>query len=260
MAPGILLVISMMLLAPVGQEQTSVGMEGTRTIVHDGPLIEVAPMEEDFPVLIRIDRIRELEQGREYTIKYFALLPGEYDIATMLQYGVDRPAEIDPIRVTIVSLLPEDHGGELLEIEKAPFISSNWFWVLVGSIAFAWLVPPIVALVRRSEQHEEPIPVELPPQSLADQIEPLVLAAMEDRITLAEQARLEMLLLSYWRGQLHLEDVDHDEAITRIRQHPEAGRLLITVETWLHSNVPEGVRKQELDEVLAPYRDIKAVD
>jgi hypothetical protein len=70
----------------------------------------------------------------------------------------------------------------------------------------------------------------------------------------ADQARLENLLLGYWRQRLDLEALDPSAAMASLREHPEAGALLRALEDWLHR--PPGTARVDLDAVLAPYAQV----
>ena len=70
------------------------------------------------------------------------------------------------------------------------------------------------------------------------------------------QAQLERLLLGYWRERLGWQSLPADEALARLRGHPEAGLLLRQLEDWLHR--PPGAVTVDVDLVLAPYSRIPA--
>ena len=67
----------------------------------------------------------------------------------------------------------------------------------------------------------------------------------------ATTAQAETVHVTY--DDLDLGSFRHGEAIQKLRVHPEAGLLLVTVEEWLHSGREEAVSAERLDELLAPY-------
>ena len=48
------------------------------------------------------------------------------------------------------------------------------------------------------------------------------------------------------------KNVEPAEAMSRLRNHPQAGELLRQVEAWLHQ--PGGARDVDVPRMLAPYR------
>jgi hypothetical protein len=87
---------------------------------------------------------------------------------------------------------------------------------------------------------------------MADQLRPLVEAAIAGRLSAPEQARLERMLIARWRDELELAGLPPAQALRRMREHPEAGQLLEQLEGWLHC--PPGAVEVDVAAVLAPYR------
>ncbi len=253
-------------LAGTGDEKievsTTVGIEGIYHLLHNGPPLEARPMPDDSPILLRIANRRPEEDGQNsYELHFIAIHPGIYNLRDLLQYGVDRPArDLSPIWVRVLSLLPPDHQGDLSPIDdpllNIPGTPTTWM-IILGVV---WLVPLAVWIVRRRGRQEEPETVEeAPAATLAEQLRPLVEAALAGTISRDQKARLEMLLLSHWRDSLDLGSFHHGEAIARMRKHAEAGELLTTVERWLHSGVHDPVPAERIHALLERYRSVAAV-
>ncbi len=64
------------------------------------------------------------------------------------------------------------------------------------------------------------------------------------------------MLLEYWRDRLDLGGVSPTEAFAEMRRHPDAGRLLAALETWLHRPGPSP--EIDVGELLDPYRKLPA--
>ena len=84
-------------------------------------------------------------------------------------------------------------------------------------------------------------------------------------LSIAEQGRLELLLLRFWGDRLGLGSLSADQAVARLRREPEAGALLLAVERWLHDRggaapQPEQDVAERLSALLAPYRQAPAID
>ncbi len=74
-----------------------------------------------------------------------------------------------------------------------------------------------------------------PPPSLAEQLRPLITAAAKGELSTRDKARLELLLLHYWRREAQLPGADMAHSIQQLRAHPQAGPIIAAVEQWLHS-------------------------
>ena len=88
---------------------------------------------------------------------------------------------------------------------------------------------------------------------------PLVESAMKGELDDSQQAELERMLLTYWRGKLNLDNTNAAEAITTLRNHETAGELLRHLEGWLH--MPADRRQQvDVGKLLEPYRNLDSTD
>ena len=90
--------------------------------------------------------------------------------------------------------------------------------------------------------------------SLADRIRPLVNNAIKKEATTGELADLEMMLVSLWRKRLKMDDQPASQAVIALRQHAQAGPLLLQLEQWLHS--PHQNNEVDIEEMLKPYKDL----
>ena len=88
--------------------------------------------------------------------------------------------------------------------------------------------------------------------SLPDELKSLIEQILKSNSSPQKDfARLEALLLAYWRERLDLENLDAHQAIRQLHHHPEAGEVLRQVEDWLHRpNPPEEISWEDL---LRPY-------
>jgi hypothetical protein len=95
--------------------------------------------------------------------------------------------------------------------------------------------------------------------SLADRLKPLVNAAVAGTLSKGQHAELERLLIGYWRKRLALEQASPAEAMTVMRNHPEAGPLIRNLEEWLHR---PAARADAVDvaALLRPYQDLVAAE
>jgi hypothetical protein len=191
-------------------------------------------------------------------VRYIGLLPGSYDLRDYLVGEDGTPAtNLPPLPVEIAPLLPEDHDGKLIEepLQGIPFFSRFREIVIAVWILWILLLIPIL-FIKRKGMEAAPVAEELPEPTLAEKLQPLVVKAADGTITPEEQSHLELLLIAYWRHELQLDAFPINEALERLKMHPDAGSLLREMETWLYK--PPGNEMVDVATLLEPYRILPA--
>lgn len=262
---GLILVLLHMPAPLVGQDslsQSSVGIEGHFHFQWSGEALEVAPIPEDSPVLVRIAAVTldTQESGQtNYDIRWLALLPGEHDLSIFFHHGENRPADLPPMMVNADSLLGSDHEGNLANLPGtlSPVIDFP-AWVLWAVVGF-WLVLPLIILtVLRWMRPPPPPPVIEVVLTIADKLRPYVDQALAGELDSEGKAALERLLLAFWRDDLNLGSFRHAEALQAMRGHEVAGELIVTVERWLHSGKETNADTEQVEKLLQPYKTMAA--
>ena len=92
------------------------------------------------------------------------------------------------------------------------------------------------------------------PNRLAELLQARVEAALADPNDTTSYAELERMLFGMWRRKLGLEQVPAHDAMARIREHPQAGPLMVQLERWIHR--PERDPNVDLATLLEPYREL----
>ena len=235
----------------------TVGMEGKVEVVIPGSRLEAKPVDDKAPLVVRIASATPQDDATTYDVRYIGLVPGNYDLKHyLLRVDGSTNVRIPPIPVTVLGVLPENHKGELADPGGSPlrFLGAyKWAIIAVGALWLATLYPLIFAKRKRAAVIVDTAP---PPPTLADRLQPLVQQAAEGKLSTEGKGQLERLLLSHWRERLQLADASMVDALTRLRQHREAGALLRALEDWLHR--PPGTANVDVAAVLAPYRSIPA--
>lgn len=254
-----------LLASAVAQEprtRTTIGIEGRVVIEHDGAPVEAVEARDDALLLLRVGEVEELEDGRQrIELLFLARRAGDYDLRDALQFAPDRPVgeALDPIPVRVDALLPEDHQGDLETIEELEGPGAGGFTTIFRFVLVLWLLPALAWIFFKWNNRPRPEPVEeIVVPTLAERLQPLVQAAQRGELDLAGQAKLERLLLGYWRSRLGLEETDAAAAVRTMRAHEEAGELLRTVEAWLHRPEAERASDAEVAALLDRYRDVAA--
>lgn len=237
--------------APAGP---TVGMEGRIEITLEGPRLEARPVSDRSAVILRIADTDPHGTLTRYDLRFTGLRPGAYDLRDFLiTPDGSKPTNLPPIPVQIAGLLPARHDGRLLASPRQPVPAVGGYRTALITISAAWIVGLVAWLwmQRRGRRVETPLEATAEP-TLEDRLRPLVESGTRGELTAEGQAQLERLLLGHWRHRLGWESLPMDEALVRLREHPEAGILLRDLEGWLHR--PKGTVAVDVATLLAPYR------
>lgn len=241
-----------------GQEapSTTVGMEGRLEILLPESGLTAKAPERRAPLLVRVAGARPHGTLTSYDLRYIGHVPGRYDLRDYLLTADGRPAGGGPAApVTITGVLPMPHNGWLEERPLRGFSLLARYRSVAVAVVTLWLLAFFVIL--RMGRRPAAAAVEAAgakPPTFAERLRPLVERAAAGELSADGQATLERMLIAYWQRRLGLGGVEGEELIARLREHPEAGALLRTLEDWLHR--PPGSRTVAVEPVLAPYRDL----
>lgn len=237
------------------------GITGTFAFQYEGPSLRAKSLRDaDTPLIVRIQRN---ESPSQYSVRFIGNVPGQFDLRDWLEHTDGSPLQsAQPMVVTIVSTLPNDPRSDLFEVDGfQPGFRGGYRLALV-LIGMAWLGVPIVVIASRILTRPKAIQTKsvVTELSLADQLRPLVETAAQGQLSTNDKARLELLLLRYWRQEANLPYADMAVAITKLRTHSQAGPILAAVERWLHAENgvarPESV--QDVLRLLEPFRSVPA--
>lgn len=230
------------------------GIAGSVEVTSTGPRLRADPAQTlASPILVRIAESRPAGEGATtYRIEFIGVVAGTYNLRDALQNEDGSPASaLPPLPVNIYTQLPPNHGTDVYGLADPPFRLVGWYREFMVAAAVLWIAVPVAVVARRRLRRRPPpaaAPV-VPPPTLADLLRPLVEAAQARAMTIAERGRLELLLYSYWREHLGITRGTQAEVIAHLRGHPQAGRLLLAVERWLHQ--PQGGGDSPDDDVAS---------
>ena len=204
------------------------------------------------PIVLRIVQSYPHGTAFRYDLVYYGLEPGEYDLREYLERrDGSTTGDLSPMKVEIRAMLPPGQvEPSLLESRKAPRLGGYRLVLIAGAIV--WVAGLLAILFGRRRRGHSANANREQPLTLADRLRPLVLDAMAGTLDRTRQAELERILLDYWRERLNLTDANAADAIARLRQHEEAGRLLRQLEMWLHQ--PGKASEVDVAALLQPYR------
>lgn len=241
------------------------GMTGKIVFEYSGRALQArAQRDVDAPLWLRLQRLSGSPVRYEAT--FAGAVAGTWDLRSLMEHADGSAVtEIGPVPVVIVSTLHEDRSSDLFAAAEYQPVIRGGYRVMFSAAVLIWLGIPVVVLAVRHARRApvadavEPVPI----MTLADQIRPLVEAAARGTISVADQSRLELLLYHHWRERESLQATSMVQAIQQLRQHPEAGPLLLHLEQWLHA--PESRRHAALQtadaivDLLRPYAAPPAV-
>ena len=214
------------------------GITGIHRFTHLGKPLKAKPQRDaESPIGIRLST--SVSDSHQYEARFLGNKEGVYDLRALMEH-VDgsEPSDVPAMSVEIVSTLPKDQRSDLFE--SATFKPKVWggYRLSLYLLGLLWLSVPIIYFIRRSMRPKAVavVPVLQSQPTIADQLRPLVEAAAAKTLTVRDKGRLELLLLHYWRERISLQSLDMATAIGRLREHPEAGQLISTVERWLHQS------------------------
>jgi hypothetical protein len=226
-------------------------------LVLPGSELEVKPLDDrKAPFVLRIKAAYPHGSAFRYDMVYYALEPGEYDLRNHLKRK-DGTAlgELAPVLVKVDPILPP---GQIepspLALEPSPWLGGyRLLLAVVGSLWCAGLAAILLLGRRKPAVADETTRLE----TLADRLKPLVEAAVAGTLSKGQHAELERLLIGYWRRRLGLDQASPAQAMTVMRNHPQAGPLIRNLEEWLHRPAAE-TRAVDVASLLRPYQDLAA--
>lgn len=215
------------------------------------------------PLIIRIDSQTRDGNATIYDLRAIAFVPGVHDLRTALERIDGAPTDtLPPASIEVFGVLPKGHRG-VSAIDDPPAPRMAGYRAALIALGVCWALPAVLLVARRALRRrpgQELAPV-TPPPTFADQLRPLVRAAMEGRATLEERVRLERLLLAHWRQHLDLATLSAHDALARMTAHEDAGAILRAVQRWLYAPQPDAMSPDEhLASLLKPYLAAPAVD
>ncbi|MCA9184230.1 MAG: hypothetical protein R3E01_07925 [Pirellulaceae bacterium] len=245
--------------AETSSRQTTVGMPVTleEVVIPGGELI-VAPLEDPHAVAItRIIDVYPHGTAHRYTLQFYALEPGTYNVSDYLRNpdGSQRD-ELPAMQVEVTTLLEEGQvQPHALGSKRVRGLGGYRLLLIAGGVV--WMLVFLALMFVRKRPSEEG-GVSSTPLTLAQRLRPLVQRGIRGKLSTDEYAQLERVLIAYWRRRLGWNDLSAADAIMRLRQHPESSPLLLQMENWLHN--PNRNGDVDVAALLKPYEQLPADD
>jgi len=227
-------------------------------LILPGSELTTKPIDDQSPIVVRIDNSRIHGTDFRYDIVYYGLEPGEFDLRDSLaRIDGTSTADLPSIPVRIDTLLGK---GQVVPNElgqqAAPRIGG--YRTALWGVGAIWLIGLLALIFYPRSRNERAAAAQAQPTTLADQLRPYIESAGRGDLSDHDKAELERLLLAYWHDELQVGDLPPAQAIAKLRADEKAGQLFTTLERWLHSPDPIDVPEAEISDLLRPYQDAAA--
>lgn len=211
------------------------GVEQAVIIRYSGPRLNAQPYRRGASVNLRIADEAQKGRVRVYDIRYVISLPGEFDLTKYLTSTDGRPIDdLPPFRVRGLTSLTKDIETRIQEIENVGVHIWHGYYESLAGLGVLWAAW-LAGLIFVGRPKRPPIPPPPRPPSLVEQIDRLLAAMAEGGLSIADQARLEALLLKRWREQLGLNEQRMSVSCRGIEKSRELGPIYSTLQAWLHN-------------------------
>ena len=228
------------------------GLRHQQQVIIPGGELEVQAITTfETPVVVRIMDVNRHGSGFRYDLEFYGLEVGNYNLMDFLQRKDGSPMDALPaIAVEFKSVLPV---GQIkpAALENQQTQGLGGYRILMTLAVIAWVLGLLAIWLLGHSRADKMVATESK-ITFEEQLRPLVESAIAGRLPDSERAKLERMLLNFWRRRLDLQEADPAIAIARLREHEEAGPLLCALEEWLHR--PHPPQHVDLSALLKPYR------
>lgn len=253
LAASVLVILAAVIFRPRKKSdslQVPLGVEQAAIVTFSGPPITVAPYKWGVAVNARIAKATEQDGARIYDVRYIVNREGTFDLKDYLIAEDGRALEgLPSFQFHGDPKLSKQLDTRIQETEEVTIDVGGHYYATLTGLGIAWIAwllllifykrgktPPLVAL-----GPPEPTPAELL-RAFLGQLEAGTLDA-------AGKARLEMMLLRHWRGQLASPGTTMSATLDEIRRNEETGALQRRLQNWLHQPA-SAVGREEIAAIL----------
>lgn len=228
-------------------------------IVIPGGKLQAKPLQDRHQAFVlRVIEVYPHGTDNRYDLEFYALEPGEYNLAEYLtRTDANAPEALPSLFVRVDATLP---AGQITpsKLATAPLPALGGyraFW-FVGALIWLGGLYALLNVGRKRSVLEEAVVTKQ--ATLADRLRPLVQSARDGTLASEQRAALERVLIAYWCQKLQLSDVAPGKVISKLREHAEAGPLVRSLEEWLHC--PDPPKSVDIDMLLKPYAEVRDLD
>lgn len=224
-------------------------------LILPGSELAAKPLTEGSPIVLRITKIIPHGDSFRYDLTFHGLEPGKFNLADWVERKDGSSADgLPEIEVDIQSLLPSGQiRPNALETGLLPRLGGYRNVAIAIATLWALGLLGLIFLGRKKAAKNTKLERKA---TLAELLKTRIEAALENRMESSQYAELERMLFGFWRKRLGLENETAEAALAEIKQHAEAGPLMIQLEQWMHN--PSASKDVNLAELVAPFKDLPA--
>jgi hypothetical protein len=227
-----------------------------RDLVLPGGELEVRPVDDATPLIVRLDAVRPHGDRFRYDLVWYGLEPGRYDLGAFLRRkGDGQGPELPALPVEVRSQLAPGQVQPRRPAQGTLPALGGYRLLLAGAGAL-WGLGLLALLLARRRGRARAQGLDTRPPGSAARLRELVEAASAGELAGEGRAALELALIGWWKRRLGLEALEAGDALARLHEHPEAGALLRGLEDWLHRPERAGRPPVDVAALLEPYRGL----
>lgn len=187
-------------------------------------------------VVIRIDAVYPHADGFRYDLTWSAMESGTFDLSRFLaRKDGSSTSDLPAIEVIATSVLEPERI--VPNVPKIPAGSSVGGYRTTMWIAAILWCAGLFAIFKLWPRNNKGLVVasDNSSQTRLEQIRNLLnTAASGGDFSVADKAKLEGLVVGFWREHKQIQDLSAQSAVSRLREDVEAGPLLKQLERWLY--------------------------
>jgi len=217
------------------EHDVPLGVEEAVIIRYAGPRLVARPYRRGASVNVRIAEESLQDSHRVYDVRYVVNLPGEFDLKDYLGSADGQPLDgLPSFKIRGLTRLTKDIETRIRELEDVGVHIGHWYYETLAGLGAAWVLW-LAGLIWIGRPKRAQLSAAPPPKpSLAEQIARYLESLAGEGLSLDDKARLEILLVCYWRQRLGLADDRMAAACRQIRVDPRLGPAYEALEAWLH--------------------------
>jgi hypothetical protein len=238
--------------APVPTQRVGQALEIRDVYLPGGEVKPTPRRDRKPPLVVRILETKPAKDGLRYDFEVQGLEAGTYNLADFLEAPAGTVLPAIPLEITspLPPGLPLPH-----EIPPGALPQLGGYRTRMIILGAVWLAGLVLILLWRKKKPAAADRGTDAPVTLAERLRPLIDDAAKGQLGTDERAKLERLVIGHWRDRRpDIAALPPAEAMSKLRQDPEASPLVLALERWLHARGSE-TTKAEIDQLLAPYMD-----
>ena len=228
------------------------GIEHAITISYNGPELAVKPYKFGVPVNIRIAKVQKMEDTTFYDIRYMLNAGGEFDVTEYLTAKDGSSLSgLPQFKVFGLEKLSQEMDTRIQQVEEMGVDIWPYYYETLSAVIALWVIWLFLLIFYGrppKEQEIEPIPVETFQEKLINYIKTIE----EETIDNDSKAKLEALILSWFKEQLGKNSISMNQALSEMKKDNFCSDALQKVESWIH-NPNSNISNKDIVEALKLY-------